>query len=1028
MRRQLGVVCLPRIKVHELAKELSLESKDILAQLRRMGVDAKTHMSTISEKDANAVRGLFAKGKAGADGFVPRVKRIPRAVIEQEQAAMAAAAGEAGEEKPEPAAEQAAPPLPAQAEISKSEPSAQPATMPSEGSASVSAAERAVPPAAAAEQPPVSSVAEKAAPTQEQERKPVQEQEQKASATPEKTLDIPKISPVQPVESPAAEQPTKRDEKTALAEEPGQQTASALPQDMPQTRTEVREARAEESMPAKPVEKRLLQEQQDGSHPSQEQRDGSNRSPQGQRDGNRPPQGQRDGNRPPQGQRDGNRPPQGQRDGNRPPQGQRDGNRPLQGQRDGNRPPQGQRDGNRPLQGQRDGNRPPQGQRDGNRPPRGGKPAAEVKFTPTEKPTSNYRPNNNKKVFVKDMVFEKAAEAENRSKGLGKIKANKPGKGKNAKGKKEVKMVMPPVTPKKITIGETVILGELAKTMGKTAGEVIKKLFTMGIMATINQELDADTAILVAEEFGVTVEVRTDRAQEILEDVADDEKDMVERPPVVTIMGHVDHGKTSLLDAIRHTNVVSGEAGGITQHIGAYQVEIKGKKITFLDTPGHEAFTAMRARGANMTDIAIIVVAADDGVMPQTVEAINHSKAAGVPIIIAINKIDKPGANPDRVKQELMEHGLVSEEWGGDTIMVPVSAKARQNIEGLLEMILLVAEVAELKANPDRAARGAVVEAKLDKNRGPVATLLVQKGTLHAGDNILAGAVFGKVRAMFDDKGRKAKSAGPSTPIEVLGFSEVPPAGEVFIVVKDEKDARLVAAKQQVKHREETMRKTSRVSLDDLFQQIAEGEIKELNLVVKADVQGSVEALTQSLVKLNTDEVRVNVIHAGVGGVSESDVMLASASNAIIIGFNIVAPPAARAAAEAEEVDIRLYRVIYDCIEDIKKAMSGLLAPEYKENIIGNVQVRQVIRVPKVGAVAGSYVTSGKVTRNANVRVIRNSVVVAEDKISSLRRFKDDVKEVLQGFECGIGLESFNDIKEGDELEVFVMEEIAREI
>ncbi len=958
MRRQLGVVCLPRIKVHELAKELSLESKDILAQLRRMGVDAKTHMSTISEKDANAVRGLFAKGKAGADGFVPRVKRIPRAVIEQEQAAMAAAAGEAGEEKPEPAAEQAAPPLPAQAEISKSEPSAQPATMPSEGSASVSAAERAVPPAAAAEQPPVSPVAEKAAPTQEQ----------KASATSEKTLDIPKISPVQPVESPAAEQPTKRDEKTALAEEPGQQTASALPQDMPQTRTEVREARAEESMPAKPVAKRLLQEQQDGSHPSQEQRDGSNRSPQGQRDGNRPPQGQRDGNR------------------------------------------------------------PPQGQRDGNRPPRGGKPAAEVKFTPTEKPTSNYRPNNNKKVFVKDMVFEKAAEAENRSKGLGKIKANKPGKGKNAKGKKEVKMVMPPVTPKKITIGETVILGELAKTMGKTAGEVIKKLFTMGIMATINQELDADTAILVAEEFGVTVEVRTDRAQEILEDVADDEKDMVERPPVVTIMGHVDHGKTSLLDAIRHTNVVSGEAGGITQHIGAYQVEIKGKKITFLDTPGHEAFTAMRARGANMTDIAIIVVAADDGVMPQTVEAINHSKAAGVPIIIAINKIDKPGANPDRVKQELMEHGLVSEEWGGDTIMVPVSAKARQNIEGLLEMILLVAEVAELKANPDRAARGAVVEAKLDKNRGPVATLLVQKGTLHAGDNILAGAVFGKVRAMFDDKGRKVKSAGPSTRIEVLGFSEVPPACEVFIVVKDEKDARLVAAKQQVKHREETMRKTSRVSLDDLFQQIAEGEIKELNLVVKADVQGSVEALTQSLVKLNTDEVRVNVIHAGVGGVSESDVMLASASNAIIIGFNIVAPPAARAAAEAEEVDIRLYRVIYDCIEDIKKAMSGLLAPEYKENIIGNVQVRQVIRVPKVGAVAGSYVTSGKVTRNANVRVIRNSVVVAEDKISSLRRFKDDVKEVLQGFECGIGLESFNDIKEGDELEVFVMEEIAREI
>ena len=434
------------------------------------------------------------------------------------------------------------------------------------------------------------------------------------------------------------------------------------------------------------------------------------------------------------------------------------------------------------------------------------------------------------------------------------------------------------------------------------------------------------------------------------------------------------------------------------------------------------------ARGANMTDIAIIVVAADDGVMPQTVEAINHSKAAGVPVIIAINKIDKPGANPDRVRQELMEYGLVGEEWGGDTIMVPVSAKARQNIEGLLEMILLVAEVGELRANAERNARGVIVEAKLDPHRGAVATLLVQKGTLRPGDNILAGAAFGKVRAMFDDKGRKCRAAGPSTPVEITGFSEVPEAGEVFMVVKDEKDARTAAAKQQLKLREETIHKSARVTLDDLFNQIAQGEIKDLNIILKADVQGSAEAVTQSLNRLSTDEVRVNVIHAGVGGVSESDVMLAAASNAIIIGFNIIASPAARSAAESEQVDIRLYRVIYDCLEDIKKAMSGMLAPEYKENIIGTVEVRNVIHVPKVGFIAGSYVTSGKITRNAKVRITRDSVVMAEDVVASLRRFKDDVKEVLQGYECGVGLESFNDLKEGDVFEVFVMEEVKREL
>ncbi|MEG1661536.1 MAG: translation initiation factor IF-2, partial [Clostridiales bacterium] len=652
--------------------------------------------------------------------------------------------------------------------------------------------------------------------------------------------------------------------------------------------------------------------------------------------------------------------------------------------------------------------------------------SAEPITTILEKPSVNYRPA--KKVFVKDIVFEKASAVEKQRSNKNYNNRNTKGGRRDVRGKKEAKAIMPPVIPKKITIGETVVLGELAKTMGKSAGEIIKKLFTMGIMATINQELDAETAILLADEFGVTVELKADKIAEVMEDLVDEDADLVERPPVVTIMGHVDHGKTSLLDAIRHTNVISTEAGGITQHIGAYQVEIKGRKITFLDTPGHEAFTAMRARGAQVTDISIIVVAADDGVMPQTVEAINHSKAAGVPVIIAINKIDKPGANVDRVKQELLEHGMVSEEWGGDTVMVEVSAKARLNLEALLEMILLVSDVAELKANPDRQARGTVVEAKLDKNRGPVATLLVQKGTLHAGDTILAGAVFGKVKAMNDDKGNKVRHAGPSMPVEVLGFSEVPPAGEIFVVVKDEKDARSVAARQQSKKREEELHKTARVSLDDLFKQIAEGDIQELNLVVKADVQGSVEALNQSLYKLNTDEVKVNVIHAGVGGISESDVMLAAASNAIILGFNIVAPQSARAAAETEHVDIRLYRVIYDALEDIKKAMGGLLAPEYKENVIGHAEVRMVFKVPKAGMVAGSYVSQGKITRNAKIRVIRDNVVIAEDKIDSLRRFKDDAKEVLQGFECGIGLENFNDIKEGDVLEAFQMETIQREL
>ncbi|MDD2422013.1 MAG: translation initiation factor IF-2, partial [Heliobacteriaceae bacterium] len=585
-------------------------------------------------------------------------------------------------------------------------------------------------------------------------------------------------------------------------------------------------------------------------------------------------------------------------------------------------------------------------------------------------------------------------------------------------------------TPKHIAIDEFVTVMELSQAMGKPVTEIIKKLMQVGVLATINQEIDADTAMIMAAEWGITAEVRkTVTAVSLLEEEPDEaEENLLPRPPVVTVMGHVDHGKTSLLDAIRQTNVIASEAGGITQHIGAYQVEVRSKKITFLDTPGHEAFTAMRARGAQVTDVAILVVAADDGVMPQTVEAINHAKAAEVPIIVAINKIDKPGANAERVKQELTEHGLVIEEWGGDTIAVPVSAKARENIDQLLEMILLVAEVQDLKTNPDRLARGTVIEAELDKGRGPVATVLVQRGTLQVGDLIIAGMATGKVRAMIDDKGRRIKKAEPSTPVEVLGLSDLPLAGDNFAVVSDEKLVKQVVAERVAKRKEEDQKQTAKVSLDDLFKQIKEGKVKELNVIIKADVQGSVEAIQSSLERLSTDEVRVNVVHGGVGAITETDIMLAAASNAIIIGFNVRPDTNARKAAELQQIDVRLYRVIYDAIEDIKAALSGLLDPEKKEVVLGRAEVRATFKVPKAGVVAGCYLIEGKITRNSSVRVIRDSVVIHEGSLESLKRFKDDAKEVLEGFECGVGIAKFNDVKEKDIIEAFVIEEIKRHI
>ena len=576
-----------------------------------------------------------------------------------------------------------------------------------------------------------------------------------------------------------------------------------------------------------------------------------------------------------------------------------------------------------------------------------------------------------------------------------------------------------------IQVPDEIVVSELASRLKVTAADVIKKLFGLGVMVTINQSVDYDTACIVAEEYGakVTKEVVVSIEERLFEEVEDTDEDLQPRSPVVVVMGHVDHGKTSLLDRIRNSNVTSGEAGGITQHIGAYRVKAGGRDITFLDTPGHEAFTAMRARGALATDIAILVVAADDGIMPQTVEAINHAKAANLSIIVAINKMDKPAANPDKVKQELTEHGLVCEEWGGDVICVPVSAKTGEGIDELLEMVNLTADVLELKANPDRLAKGVVIEARIDKGRGPIATVLVQAGTLHTGDTIIAGTAVGRVRVMRDDKGRTVKEAGPSVPVEIMGLAEVPSAGDDFAAVEDEKLARELVEKRKFDAKEEQFKLYKKVSLDNLFSQIEEGSMKKLPIIVKADVQGSVEAVTQSLSKLSNEEVKVEVIHGAVGAVTESDVMLAKASGAIIVGFNVRPHPAAAENAKRDGVDIRLYRVIYDAIEEMQTAMKGMLAPKYREVDTGRVEVRQVMKLSSVGVVAGSYVLDGKVQRNGEVRVVRDGIIVAVDKIAGLRRFKDDVKEVAAGYECGITLEKFTDIKEGDIFEAFVTEE-----
>ena len=730
------------------------------------------------------------------------------------------------------------------------------------------------------------------------------------------------------------------------------------------------------------------------------------------------------------GQKPENRENRGNRD-NRDNRGNRDGNRSFGGSRDGgsrdNRDNRGNRDGNRSFGGNRDGgNRDNRGSRDNRSRGRD----KDAKF-------------NLDSAISKEVVVTKDSTRETRRnfKDKGSKDKNNRDRDNEKKGSKSFQLSKKPLTPpaakpkpvvEKVTnieLPDTITLKELGDKMKISPSEIIKKLFMAGKIVTLNTEISYEEAEEIALEYDILCEheVVVDVIEELLKEDEESEADLKSRPPVVCVMGHVDHGKTSILDAIRKTSVTTGEAGGITQHIGAYVVDVNGQKITFLDTPGHEAFTAMRLRGALATDIAILVVAADDGVMPQTIEAINHAKAAEIEIIVAINKIDKPSANIDRVKQELTEYGLIAEDWGGDTIMVPVSAHTREGLPELLDMILLVAEMRELKANPNRNARGLVIEAKLDKGRGSVATVLVQKGTLNVGDTIAVGTAYGRVRAMIDDKGRRVKKAGPSTPVEILGLNDVPLAGEVFVATDSEKEARAFAETFIANNREKMLADTkSKLSLDGLFDQIQAGQIKDLNIVVKADVQGSVEAVKQSLVKLSNDEVAVKVIHGGVGAINESDVTLASASNAIIIGFNVRPDNTAKQIAEQENVDVRLYRVIYNAIEDVEAAMKGLLDPTFEERIIGHAEVRQTYKVSGVGTIIGGYVLDGKVLRGCKARLLRDNIVIHEGELASLKRFKDDVKEVNAGYECGMSFEKYNDIKEGDKIEMFVMEEVER--
>lgn len=828
------------------------------------------------------------------------------------------------------------------------------------------------------------------------------------------------------------EEKRREEQQKALS---SQSKAWTMPDDVPEEKKE--EKKAEPVQESKPVETEAKQAapapRAPQSAPAQNARP-QTAAPRAQQ-GNFAPRGQQGGAQGGQRPMNAPRPMGGQ--GNFQPRGNgQQGGFAPRGQQQGGFAPRGQQQGGfapRVQQvGAQGGQRPAGGQRPmgGGRPQRAPK-GPELMPTVEKERVSNYDPNKKMRQRQHDPEHQPVKNRKQLARDTGYGMDDDIVRGRRKKGRQmSAQQMMAPIKIETAYMtAETITVRDLTERIGKPAGEIIKKLMLLGIMATINQELDFDTASLVASEFGVTLEMKLDKTAEdalSAENVEDSEEELVSRPPVVTIMGHVDHGKTSLLDYIRKAKVASGEAGGITQHIGAYIAQVDDRQITFLDTPGHEAFTAMRARGTQATDIAILVVAADDGVMPQTVESINHAKAAKCPIIVAINKIDKPGADPDAVKQELTRYELVPEEWGGDTIMVNVSAKTGEGVDDLLENVLLLADMLELKANPNRKARGVIIEAKLDHSRGAVATALVQNGTLHVGDMVVAGNAYGRIRAMISSRGERVKNAPPSTPVEIIGFGGVPEAGDEFMAVADEKLARQVVEERAAKARASMVKNSSASTLEELYSKLEQGEVKDLNIIIKADVQGSVEAVKQSLEKLSNAEVRVRTIHSGVGAITENDVMLAGIDGAIIIGFNVRPDAKAREAANRDGIDIRYYRVIYQAIEDMEKAMKGLLTPEFRENVIGHAEVRNVFKITGVGMVAGSYVTDGKLQRNAQVRLLRDNVVVYEGKLSSLQRFKDAVKEVADGYECGVCLENYTDIKEGDIIECFIMEEIPR--
>ena len=989
-------------RISNLAKDLGLKNKDILDILAENGIEGKSHSGTLDPDEFNlVVNELTSRNQiTGIGEYLDGKTKIPTR--------------DKGEAKSQPKPDAK----------SESKPDTKPEPKPD------------------AKPEPKPDAKPESKSDAKSESKPEIKPEAKPEAAPEAKADIKSESKPEVKTEVKADikSETKPEVKTEAKPEPKLETEGARPQ-----KNESAERRDNAHT-----------QNRDGIRPQNRDggRDNVNRD--GGRDSNRSQNrdGSRDSSRPQN--RDGSRPQN--RDGSRP---QSDGRAPQQG-RDGGRQDGSRQQGSRPDQPRQNGDF----RRDNNRPNQSGsrvqgrdngfrdkdKEAPQQRNSPKPAPVHTYtRGKNVAKPTGESRVVDTRTTTVDLEKYDERLENIVPDENKDTRGEKQKlkkqntrdyqsqrekervameKMRRQGVEkakkqPLQITVPDEITVGELASRLKMTAGEVIKKLMGLGVMATVNQTIDYDTAYLVADELGakVTREVVVTIEERLFDESEDKAEDLVPRSPVVCVMGHVDHGKTSLLDAIRHTNVTAGEAGGITQAIGAYRVKVNDREITFLDTPGHEAFTAMRARGAKSTDIAILVVAADDGIMPQTVEAINHAKAAGIDIVVAINKMDKPGANPDNVKQELTKYNLVPEEWGGDVICVPVSAVTGEGLDDLLENLLLVADMKELKANPNRRAKGLVIEAKLDRGRGPVATVLVQNGTLHSGDIVIAGTAVGRVRAMTDDKGRNVKSAGPSVPVEIIGLAEVPESGDEFAAVEDERMARELAEQRREKTKEEQFKANAKVNLNDLFAQISEG-VKDLNIIVKADVGGSAEAVKQSLEKLSNEEVRVNIIHTAVGGITEGDVMLAAASNALIIGFNVRPDKNALDSAEKQNVEIRTYRIIYECIEEIEAAMKGMLAPKTQEVLQGHAEVRQTIHVPNVGTIAGSYIQDGKVTRNSQIRVVRDGVVIFEDRISSLKRFKDDAREVVAGYECGIGLERFNDIKEGDILEAYVIEEI----